>query len=74
VSKGLTLETNGSIKTRIQLKGLEIPYSFQLVSGQIDLRGDGIEGRDILQAMQAQIFYKRGLLNFQYSGIECIRN
>ena len=43
---GLTLETHGSIETLIQAEGLEITYSFQLVSHQIDLRGDGILGRD----------------------------
>jgi len=52
---GSTLETNGSIKARIQVGGLEIPYSFQLVSHQIDLRGDGILGRDFLKAMQAHM-------------------
>jgi hypothetical protein len=47
---GSTLETHGSIETRIQ-GGLEIPYSFQLVSRQIDLRGDGILGRDFFKAL-----------------------
>ena len=65
---GSTLETNGSIKARIQVGGLEIPYSFQLVSHQIDLRGDGILGRDFLKAMQAHICYKERLLTFQYKG------
>jgi hypothetical protein len=60
---GSTLETNGCIE-----KGLEIPYSFQLVSRQVDLRGDGILGRDFFKAMQAHIFYKEKLLNFQYNG------
>ena len=46
---GSMLETHGSIETRIQAEGLEIPYSFQLVSRQIDLRGDGILGRDFLR-------------------------
>jgi len=54
---GSTLETYGSIEARIQIGGLEIPYSFQLVSHQIYLRGDGILGRDFLKAMQAHICY-----------------
>ena len=32
--------------TWIRADGLEIPYSFQLVSQQVDLKGDGILGRD----------------------------
>ena len=43
---GSTLETHGSTETLIKADGLEIPYSFQLVSRQIDLSGDGILGRD----------------------------
>ena len=54
---GSTLETYGSIEARIQIGGLEIPYSFQLVSHQIYLRGDRILGRDFLKAMQAHICY-----------------
>ena len=65
---GSTLETHGSIETPIQAEGLEIPYSFQLVSRQIDLRGDGILGRDFLKVMQAHICYKERLLTFQYNG------
>ena len=65
---GSKLETHGSIEARIQVGGLEIPYSFQLVSHQIDLRGDGILGRDFLKAMQAHICYKERLLTFQYKG------
>jgi len=61
---GSKLETHGSIEFRIQVGGLEIPYSFQLVSHQIDLRGDGILGRDFLEAMQAHICYKERLLTF----------
>ena len=46
---GSTLETDDSTKTLIQAEGLEIPYSFQLVNRQIDLRGDRILGRNFLR-------------------------
>ena len=65
---GSILETHGSIETLIQEEGLDIPYSFQLVSHQVDLRGDGILGRDFLKAMQAHICYKEKMLTFQYKG------
>jgi hypothetical protein len=38
-------------------KRLEIPYILQLVSRQVDLRGDGILDRDFFKAMQARICY-----------------
>ena len=66
---GSTLETHGSIETLIQVEGLEIPYSFQLLIRQIDLGGDGIQGRDVFKVMQAHICYKERFLTFQYNGI-----
>ena len=66
---GSMFETQGSIETRIMADGVDIPYSFQLASQQIDLKGDGILGRDFLKAMQAGIFYKEKLLTFQYEGV-----
>ena len=65
---GSILETHGSIETRIRADGLEIPYSFQLVSQQVDLKGDGILGHYFLKVMQAHICYKERLLTFQYKG------
>ena len=65
---GSTLETHGSIKTQIKADGVNIPYSFQIVNKQIDLKGDGILGRDFFEAMKAQICYKDRLLSFQYKG------
>jgi hypothetical protein len=65
---GSTLETHGSIETQIRANGVDIPYSFQLVSHQVDLKGDGILGRDFLKVMQAHICYKERLLTFQYKG------
>ena len=65
---GSGFETHGSIATRIKVDGLEIPYSFQLVDKQVDLKGDGILGRDFLKVMQAHICYRERLLSFQYEG------
>jgi hypothetical protein len=65
---GSILETHGSIETQVRTDGLEIPYSFQLVSQQVDLKGDGILGRDFLKVMQAHICYNEKLLTFQYRG------
>ena len=35
---------------------------------QVDVKGDGILGRDFLKVMQAQICYRERLLSFQYQG------
>ena len=51
---GAIIETHGRIETRILEVGAIIPYSFQLVSRQVELKGDGILGRDFLRAMQAR--------------------
>ena len=66
---GSTFEIHGVIETRIKIDELEIPYRFQLVSKQVDLKGDGILGRDFLKAMQARICYKEGSLTFRHEGI-----
>jgi len=52
------IETHGSIETWIWEGGMDIPFQFQLVSKQVDLKGDGILGCDFLELMQAQICYK----------------
>ena len=44
--EGSVIETHGSIETRIREGGIDIPFHFQLVSKQVDLKGDGILGRD----------------------------
>jgi hypothetical protein len=46
--EGSVIETHGSTETRIQDGGIDIPFRFQLVSQQVDLKGDGILGRDFL--------------------------
>ena len=44
--EGSVIETHGSIETRIREGRIEIPFRFQLVSKQVDLKGDGFLGRD----------------------------
>ncbi len=65
---GSIIETHGRIETQILEAEVNIPYSFQLVSQQVDLKGDGILGRDFLKAMQARICYENKVLTFQHEG------
>jgi hypothetical protein len=65
---GAIIETHGRIETRTLEVGAIISYSFQLVSRQVDLKGDGILGRDFLRAMQAPICYENKVLTFQHEG------
>ena len=44
--EGSVIETHGSIETWIREGRIDIPFRFQLVSKQVDLKGDGILGRD----------------------------
>jgi len=53
--EGSMIETHGSLETQILEGEMSIPYRLQLVSKQVDLRGDGILGRDFLQAMRTRI-------------------
>lgn len=62
-------ETYGSTETWIKTDELDIPYHFQLVSKQVDLKGDRILGHDLFKTMQAHIWYKEGLLTFRHEGI-----
>ena len=55
--EGSVIETHGSIETRIREGGIDIPFRFQLVSQQVDLKGDGVLGRVFLKVMQARICY-----------------
>ena len=61
-------ETHGSIGTWIREGRMDIPFHFQLVSKQVDLKGDGILGRDFLKSMQARICYKELSLTFRHAG------
>ena len=53
--KGSMIETHGSFETQVLEGEMSIPYRLQLVSKQVDLKGDGILGRYFLKAMQARI-------------------
>jgi hypothetical protein len=63
------IETHGSLETQILEGEMSIPYCLQLVCKQIDLKGDGILGRDFLKAMRARICFRERVLIFQYKGI-----
>ena len=67
--EGSMIETHGSLETQGLEGEMSIPYSLQLVSKQVDLKGDGILGCDFLKAMQAHICYREQVLIFQYEGI-----
>ena len=62
------VETHSSIETRMREGGVDVPFQFQLVSKQVDLKGDGILGRDFLELMQARICYKERSLIFRHAG------
>ena len=62
------IETHGSIETRIRERGIDMSFHFQLVSKQVNLKGDVILGRDILKSMQARICYKERSLTFRHAG------
>jgi len=66
--EGSVIETHGSIETRIREGGMDIPFHFQLVSKQVDVKGDGILGRDFFKLMQARICYKERSLTFRHAG------
>jgi hypothetical protein len=67
--EGSIIETHRSIKTNIVEGSLQIPFSFQLVSQQVDLLGDGILGWDFLKQMQAQICYRTKTITFRYEAV-----
>ena len=46
-----SIETHGSIQTRIWHGGIDIPFRFQLVNLQVYLKADGILGRDFFKLM-----------------------
>ena len=66
------IETHGSLESQILEGEMSIPSRLQLVSKQVDLRGDGILGRDFLQAMRARICYRERVLIFQFESM-CVR-
>ena len=52
-------ETHSGIETRIKIDELDIPYRFQLVSKQVDLKGDRILGCDFLKQCKPASAIKR---------------
>jgi len=44
--EGSMIETHGSLETQVLEGEMSIPYHLKLVSKQVDLKGDGILGRD----------------------------
>ena len=50
---GSIIGTHDSLETRVREGEMSIPYRLQLVSKQVDLKGDGILGRDLLKATRA---------------------
>jgi len=69
---GSLIETHGRVETKILESEISIPYRLELVSKQVDVRCDGILGRDFLQAMSASICYKETASVFWYEGT-CVR-
>jgi len=67
--EGSMIETHGSLEMQILEGEMSIPYRLQLVSKQVDLRGDGILGCDFLQEMRARICYRERVLIIRYKGI-----
>jgi len=48
---------------------MNISYRLQLVSQQVDVKGDGILGLDFSKAMRSGICYRAQVLIFQKEGI-----
>ena len=66
---GSIIDTHGSLETRVREGEMSIPCRLQLISKQVDLKGDGILGRDFLKATRARICYREEVLIFQYKGV-----
>jgi len=62
--EGSMIETHGSLETQVLEGEVSIPYRLQLVSKQVDLKCDGILGREFLKAMRARICYREQVLIF----------
>jgi hypothetical protein len=63
--EGSIVETHGSVNARIHEGNATIPVVFQLVSKQVDIQGDGILGKDVLQKMKAKICYENRILELK---------
>lgn len=62
------IETNGSIKATVREGQVEVPFTYQLVSNQVDIQDDGILGWYFFCQIQAQICYESQILMFKYGG------
>ena len=49
--EGSIIETDGNLETRVRESDMNMPYRLQIVSKQVDFKGDLILGRDIFAAM-----------------------
>ena len=67
--EGSIIETHGSLETQAREGDINILCRLQLVSKQVDLKGDGILGRDFLAAVRARICYRERVLIFRYKGV-----
>jgi hypothetical protein len=65
---GSIIETFGAVQTIANVYSLKIPFTFQLVSKQVDIPCDGIVGRDFLEYVGAQICYASGTLTLRTGG------
>jgi hypothetical protein len=52
---GSSMETHGVVEARIELSNSSILHDFQLVNEQVDIRCDGILGRNFLQSTRAKV-------------------
>jgi hypothetical protein len=68
--EGSIIETHVSIETWIREGGIDIPYRLQVVTQQVDLKGDGILGHDFFKLMQAKICYKECIVEVDPGGIQ----
>ena len=50
---GTIIETHGSTEPTVREGHVEVPFTFQLVSSQVDIQSDGFLGRDFFCQMQA---------------------
>jgi len=70
---GSVVETDGSVEGRILEGELNVPIVLQLVSKQVDLKGDGILGRDFLRPGKPAFATVNGCSLFRLRGHVCKR-
>jgi hypothetical protein len=62
---GSIIETFGTVKTVVNVDSLKMPFTFLLVSKQVDIPCDGILGIGFLENAGATICYASGTLTFR---------